>query len=332
MGSTPRRTAVVLASLFVIVALPASAWAASTQTLAKRGAAYLVTQQKSNGSIPAFSNVGSTADAILAFQAAAVGGRAETAAIGFLKAKTQAGKVTTLGLESKVVLALDAAGKDPGAFGGHDLVGQIESTLAPNGRYGTDPLLEDALAVLAVVSAGDTVPTKASTWLIDGQCPDGGWAYDEPYNPSTDDAHCNSGSSDFYNSDSNTTSYVVQALEATGHTGWAVSPFSFFDTVRDAVHGGWSYDQSFVSTDANSTALVLQAYAAAHVAVPKGALAALRDLQYQSCGAWAYTWSETSPGPPDVGATIGAIPGLLLAPLPIAHTAITQGTPTVPSC
>jgi hypothetical protein len=98
------------------------------------------------------------------------------------------------------------------------------------------------------------------------------------------------------------------------------------------VYGGWSYDLSFVSTDANSTALVLQAYAAAHVAAPKGGLAALRDLQYPGCGAWAYSWSGTSLGPPDIGATIGAIPGLLLDPLPIAHGAIRPGAPSVPSC
>jgi hypothetical protein len=44
---------------------------------------------------------------------------------------------------------------------------------------------------------------------------------------------------------------------------------------------------------------------------------ALRDLQLR-CGAWAYNWKGNSPGPADIGATIGAVLGIAKAPLPIA--------------
>ncbi len=306
MGRNLRRMVVACLSLGLIVGLPASAWALSDGKRAARGAAYLASQQQPDGSIPAFSPIGSTSDAVLAFVASGVGGKAMNKAIGYLRAQTSAGSVNALGLRAKVVLALDAAGKDPTAFGGHDLVQEIRSTLGHDGRFGSDPVFDDALAVLALASTGTPPAARASTWLLDAQCPDGGWAYDEPYDPAHDDAHCHSGSSDFFDSDSNTTGYVVMALVATGHTGWSASPFAFFDTLRDPDKGGWSYSGSFIATDANSTSLVLQAYAAAGVHVPSGGLGGLRALQHTDCGAWAYSWNGDTLGDPDVGATIAA--------------------------
>jgi hypothetical protein len=269
---------------------------------------------------------------VLAFVASGVGGKAMHRAIGYLRAQTAAGNVSNVGLRSKVVLALDAAGKDPSAFGGHDLVAEIRSTLRHSGRFGSEPVFDDALAVLALVSAGNPPVKKASTWLLNAQCPDGGWAFDEPYDPANDDAHCHSGDSDFFDSDSNTTGYVVMALAATGHTGWNASPFAFFDTVRDPDRGGWSYSGSFIATDANSTSLALQAYAAAHEHIPAGGLAALRALQHTDCGAWAYSWNGDSLGDPDVGATIAAVPAVLLEPLPIQPGAVKKGVPDLPAC
>ena len=57
-------------------------------------------------------------------------------AVGFLKAQTSAGSVTGTGLIAKVVMALDAAGKNPRHFGGHNLLKEIESTRGQDGRYG----------------------------------------------------------------------------------------------------------------------------------------------------------------------------------------------------
>jgi hypothetical protein len=241
--------------------------------------------------------------------------------------------VDTIGLRAKVVLALEAANLgDPSNFGGHDLLSEIGSTLGPDGRFDDAPVLEDALAILAIRSAGFPLPARASMWLLMAQCPDGGWAYDEPYNPQTDDEHCHSGTLDFFDSDSNTTSYAVQALVSLGTPEWTYEPFGYLATVRDPVHGGWSYSTAFVATDANSTALVIQAHAAAGVAVPAGGLSALRQLQHTDCGAWAYTWDGSAIGPPDVGATIGAIPGILREPLPIQPGTVRRGVPSLPPC
>ena len=190
------------------------------------------------------------------------------------------------------------------------------------GRFGdgTASVLDQALAILAFRGAGTRASHQALAWLRTAQCPDGGWAFDEPYAPGHDTIHCRSTSdpsSDFFLSDTNTSSYVVQALEASGNAPLGTDPFAFFAAIRDPQHDGWGYTWGFRATDANSTALALQAYAAAGRSTPQGAVAALRRLQQTACGAWAFTWNGDTPGPADLGATIGAVPGVLLTAFPV---------------
>lgn len=330
MGSTRTTILTLLCAGMLLVAVPTSAFAATDATRADRGLGYIASRQKANGSIPAFSPVGSTADAVLAAVAVGKGRGVVKDALGFLSRQVEAGKVSTVGLQAKVVLAVSASGRDPRAFGGTNLVAAIRTTIS-GGRFGTAAVFDDALATLALMSAGLKPSIAVTDWLRTAQCPDGGWAYDEPYNASTDDASCYDGTpGDFFTSDSNTTSYVVQALEAAKRGTFEADPFAYFDTVRDAKKGGWSYSGSFIATDANSTALVLQAYAAAGEPVPSGGRTALRALQYPTCGAWAYTYDGGARGVPDVGATIGAIPGLLLQPLPFSGPVVGPVAPTPP--
>ena len=69
-----------------------------------------------------------------------------------------------------------------------------------------------------------------AAWLLAAQCPDGGWAYDLPYGPGDDD-HCFDGTgTDFFTSDSNATSLMVQALAGMHTTDWFSGPFGYFDT------------------------------------------------------------------------------------------------------
>jgi hypothetical protein len=332
MGRTPARViAVVLcAGLLIGIAGTAQATPITDQERAGRAVAYLASHQKANGSIVAFSAIGSTADAVSSFAAAGVGRTRMNRALGYLRTQVGAGHVDSIGLLAKVVLAVTAAGENPRDFGGMNLIRSLRDTLA-GGHFGDSAVFDDATAVLALEAAGITPGNGVAAWLLAAQCPDGGWAYDLPYGPG-DDEHCFDGTdTDFFTSDSNATSLAVQALTGMDTTDWVESPFAFFDTVRDGENGGWAYSAAFVSTDANSTGLVLQAYVAAGLPIPNGGLIALRKLQYPGCGAFAYTYSGDAKGGPDIGATIGAVPGLVRAPFPVTGP-VASGLPKITDC
>lgn len=343
-----RRIAAALAPALVagLLAPPAVA-APSDQRRARVAVRYLVSVQEDDGSIPAFSPVGSTADAVQAMVAARRGAPAISAALGFLRAKVRAGEVSSLGLKAKVVLAATAAGKNARRFGGDNLVADLKASLQPSGQYGDGAdglgVSTHILVMLALSAAGAPVAPQAAQWLAAAQCDDGGWQYDQPA-ADTDDAHCQStvSESDFSQSDTNTTAYAVQALEAAGaEVELAADPFAFFDELRDPVKRGWGFDRNFTLTDANSTALVIQAYQAAERALPAGARRALRALQYPLCarhkGAFAFTWVDDDAdgvlerGPKDTGATIGAILGLT-GPLPVQPAEVDKPAPSLEAC
>ena len=320
MRSTPRLLRAIVPAGLVVALLvgtvPAGAAGPTSTQRAVRGARYIASKQSPNGSVHAFSTVGSTADAVLALVASRQGSYNVARAVRYLR--RHVADITSPGLQAKTIIAIVAAGKNPRSVNGVNLVAALKGLLGSDGHYGSSAVLDDALIVLALEAAGANPPARASAWLVAAQCPDGGWSYDAPYDPAIDDVHCFNGDpvNDYFTSDSNTTAYVVMALEAAHMTAWGADPFAFFDTVRDPAHHGWSYSTGFLSTDANSTALVIQAYASASMTVPSGGMGALRDLQLP-CGAWAYTWNGTSPGTADIGATIGAVPGIERTPLPI---------------
>lgn len=339
MRRTRRRVVASLLSLGVIASLVVSAPIARAERRddadrIDRAVAYLAAQQRANGSIPAFSPLGSTADAILAFVAAGVGEEQLSDALGFLRRRVAHGKADGVGITAKIVAAVVAGGGDPHAFGGMDLVQSLVDTLGPHGRFGGATVFDDALAVLALEAAGASVSEDSIQWLVSAQCDDGGWQYSKPAS-ARDDEHCLSTvrpTNDFFQSDTNTTSYVIQAVDAAGGAAFAHDPFAFFDDVRDATRHGWGYTWGFQTTDANSTALVIQAYAAAGMAVPPDALAALRKLQDPSCGGWSFTWTGAHRTDPEPGSTIGAVLGLLQLPLPLAPEAVVGSAAPVPAC
>jgi hypothetical protein len=291
---------------------------------AAAAARFLVASQAPNGSFRGFSPVGSTADAVLDLVALGRGAKPQREALGFLRRQVRKGTVVSVGLQAKVVLAVEAAGGDATAFGGQDLVSDISGTYRPSGRFGTAAVFDQALAILALRAAGLALNLQAATWLADAQCPDGGWQYDRPHRAS-ENGHCvDPTKNDYYGSDSNTTAYAIMALQ--GLTSPSRDPFAFLNRLRDlkagAQHGGWGFTWGYRTTDANSTSLVLQAYAATGTAVPAGGREALRRLQYR-CGAVAYSWKHGARTGPDLGATIGAILGFLRAPLPVPTGTVT---------
>jgi hypothetical protein len=338
----PKVVSMIAACLVALLVMPGAS--AAQRTYRPRHALrYIVRHQAHDGSIAAFSPLGSTADAVLAMVAAKRGPLPERRALRYLKRHLS--DATSIGLKAKVVMAAVAAGHDARRFGGRNLLHAIKASQRPNGHYGKGKsVIDQALAMLALAAAKVQPGHRAATWLADAQCPDGGWQFDAPYDPSTDSRHChNRTGSDFTRSDTNTTSYAVQALDALASPVHpAKSPFAYLRWVRDPIKHGWGYDQKTSLTDANSTALVLQAYAAAGRHHPRHAMKALTKLQYRACSAhfpfaFAFSWTKSRSGRlkrsgPDVGATIGAVLGLLKQPLPVPNKPVTKPIPKRATC
>ena len=324
-------------ALCICVASSAPALAGpSNRRRARVGVRYLVTQQRDSGAVPAFSKFGSTADAVVAMVAARRSPRGIRQALRWLR--EHPGQATTIGLRAKLVLALVVAGRSPRDFAGRNWVARIRGTELPSGRYGAGTAVFDqALAILALRGAGASPSQNARNWLADAQCPDGGWQFDAPYNAASENQHCQGDrDTDFFRAEADATSLAIQALEADP----AVNPFPFLRSLRDSRKHGWGYNSDFPMTNANSTALVLQAYAAEGRDLPRRGVRALKRLQYPLCGkgaaAFAYSWErrdgELRRTGRDVGATIGAIPGLLGKPLPIAARDVTKPAPRPGPC
>jgi hypothetical protein len=321
MGRTPLRVVSMLLTTLLALVVPEAASALTMPERARNAASYIAARQDpATGAVPGFSSIGSTADAILGWVAVGDGRTAIDAAMGYLRRQEKRDNVQGVGLLAKVTLAAKAAGANPW-LRRVNLVSRISNSADVDGRYGsgTASVFDQALAILALqATAPAAVSTEAVAWLRQAQCRDGGWQYDEPPSPS-EGPHCldRADPADYFASDTNTTAYALMALSAR-HRVPRRDPIRFFDTLRDARHGGWGYTWGYRTTDANSTALVIQAYRAMRTRIPAGALRALRALQY-ACGSVAYSWSgpRTRTGP-DIGATIGAVLGLLRLPLPFS--------------
>jgi hypothetical protein len=338
-----KATRVIAAAVAVMLLTPEAASAATRTYRARHALRYVVRHQARDGSITAFSPIGTTADAVLAMVAARRGGTRVHSALHYLR--THLSDANTIGLKAKVVLAVVAAGRNPRRFGGKNLVRKIKASQHSDGHYGPGgSVIEHALGMLGLEAAGVQPAGLAPQWLADAQCPDGGWQFDAPYSPTTDSRHCHSRKmSDFSRSDTNTTSYAVQALDALAMPVTpSTSPFAYFRFVRDPLKRGWGYDQNNTLTDANSTSLVLQAYAAAGKRRPRHAMRALKRLQYtRRCSkhfrfSFAFTWKKTSHGyrrsGPDLGATVGAVLGLLEQPSPVPAASASRSVPKVRNC
>jgi hypothetical protein len=270
-------------------------------------------------------DAGLTADAVFALAGAGVAADELTAAVDWLAGQVagytqgqpwDAEDAVYAGATAKLILALLVDGRDPTDVGGVDLVQQLRDREQPAeagadaGRF-TDTsdfgdfssTLTQSLAVLALLRADGVSPSvPAMTFLLDQQCPDGGFRFDP------DEDGCTSSA--------DTTGFAVQALVAEG-TPFATAAAA--DAVawlveEQAVDG--SFDDGFQG-NANSTGLAAVALAVGGDGVDGApeALAATRGfllgLQVGCDGddAGAIAFSEADAG--DLPrATAQAIPGL----------------------
>jgi hypothetical protein len=227
-----------------------------------------------------FADDGNTADGLLALDAAGVGHDAAARMLAWLEA--DAGNYVGTapnyypGSLAKLLIVAEAENVDGHAFGGIDLIAALtgtENTGAdpattglyqnPDSQYGYESTITQALAVLALANTGDPgdAPDAAAVqWLVDQQCPDGGFRNNEP-------PHTPSGCT----SDVETTAFAVQGLAAAGED--VAAALAWLDGQQNS-DGGFGSPTS----NANATALAAQAYLAAS-AEPTDALLWIRDHQ-----------------------------------------------------
>jgi hypothetical protein len=287
---------------------------------------WLKTQQNadggfSNGFTPE-SNLSTTTEAVIAMAAAGqdpgVAASGGASALDYVYGQMQSGGVDGVGLRSRVVLALVSAGLDPANFAGQDLVGQIQAAYeAETGSYGGS-IFDQTLAMLALANAGRSVPAGAVDYLMAYQTTDGAWNFQ--------------GDTAALSGDTNTTAMAVQALVAAGQKDQTGEALAYLKRVQND-DAGWPYQNPSpygTETDANSTALVLEAiYAVGQTpgdwyvngTDPLGPLLALQNDN------GSFSFQASFPGD-NVLATIQAVPaaaGVTLANLPQVSTAATPG-------
>jgi hypothetical protein len=295
---------------------------------------YLKTQQNADGGFGSGfspdSTLGSTADVVLAIVAAA----------GYLAAFDQEGNTplsylaanassaATGGDVAKVILAAIGAGENPREFGGGDSVAKLEGMVGDDGKVGgeMDTFAGHLWAVLALASAQRSIPANAVDYIKAAQQESGGWAWD---------------GSSATAADTNTTAFAVQALIAAGEAADS-------DAVADALvyyagiqnnDGGWPYQSPSdfgTETDANSTAVVIQAIIAAGQDPASAAwttaegnvpVAALEGFQNES---GAFRWQAVVPDD-NLLATIQALPALAGEAFPYATMDVGEATTPAPT-
>ncbi len=291
---------------------------------------WLIEQQSADGGFSdgfsPESSVTATAEVIIALAAGGedagmIQSEAGASPVIFLYEKVEAGQVEGVGTVAKVSMAVVAVGLDPTDFGGRDLIGELEAAYdADSGSYGGS-IFDQALVILALANAGREVPEEAVDYLLAHQTEDGAWNF--------------MGDTAEQSGDTNTTALVIQALAATGHEDATEPALEYLQGIQNE-DGGWPYQNPSdfgTETDANSTALVLEAiYALGQTADDwqvgdADPLSALLALQNDS---GSFSFQASFPGD-NALATIQAIPAVAGATLAELETVPTSAPPEAPA-
>ena len=292
------RIALVLAAM-VCLAGPA---AVAAQTGVQAALGWLRSQQNPDGG---FSNgftegsdPGATVDAVVAIASTGQdpSGWLQSGVSPLDYLDLYAGKADGPGQAAKLALAAVAAGRNPHAVGGVDLIANILAGFDPGtGFFGGGPY-DSALSVLTLRSAQEPLPSGALSGLLAARQPDGTYSFSGDMTPGS--------------GDSNTTALVVQALLMAGQGAEVLPSLAYFRRTQNE-DGGWTYQKPSAfgeDTDANSTALVIQALLSAgqDLATWGDPARALSGLQEPS-GALAF--QAAAPGD-NFLATVQAIPAM----------------------
>jgi len=315
-----RKTLYMLLSVALVAAFaltPLAAWAdASTPAYpaaVNKALAWLHTQQLADAS---FGTAGVTGNAILGLAAAnqdlddwRVGGWTPLDALDLMVEDYTTAGIDPANQTALVVQAVVAGGGDPAHYGGVDLLARLDGYYdSATGAFGAGNW-SLTYYILAKSAARQTVPVTATNRLKSAQLPNGGWEF----NPS-------------WGADSNTTAMAIQALIAAGEPPTStvvISGTAYLQTLQNDDGGfPWTKPSPWgTDTDANSTALVIQALIAAGQnpldaawTKPGGnPLSALLALQQPDGG---FNYQAGFPGS-RVMATVQALPALMGKPFPL---------------
>ena len=310
--------------LLVVFIAPVAAQPAPQVERAAQALEWVRTQQNADGSFNGFG-LGSTADALIAIGSSWITSEDPLIQQGHTFIDANSAEIAAEpGVAAKYVIALLLTGGDPRAVNGTNLVDVLRNSYnAETNVYGNDVTVH-SLAMLALVAAGEPVPDAAVTALQAFQLDDGSWSFSGDRTPDS--------------GDTNTTALAIQALiAARGPAQPALDQAFAYLKTQQNVDGGFPYSQSSefgTASDANSTALVLQAIAAAGqpfyaepwADVNGNPMQVLVDLQTPS-GAFGYT-AELPEA--NAFATYQAIPAILLKPWPLAPVTPPTAAPEAP--
>jgi len=276
IGPLSLGVSLVLVSILVLLTLPpndskaapniAAPFPTQTEALTQALKALVTQYQNADGGYTNFSNGANmapssaegTVDAILAIAGANYNPNIpypgkNLSPIEWMQANS--GDMTTYASEGggpagKTVMALVAANQDPTNFAGQDFVGILTSKLEPTGQF-TDSFVvsfRQALAIMGLKAAEQTIPVTATAWLTSGQLITGSWDSFSVFAP---------------NGSTDSTAIAIMALMAAGvptNSPSVVSATNFLSSTQLA-SGGFedSPGGPFSSENANSTALAYQA-------------------------------------------------------------------------
>lgn len=242
----------IVASLLALPLLLLASLSACAQTPASSNAQRALqwlqcTQQQANGQVGTGGNPIARSSEV-AIGLAAAGQQASAMRTG---AKSLADYLTTatsteVGTNGELLLAR-ASVADAGPITA--VAAQLQASKGTNGEYGSD-IYSDALAILGLRAAGQTVADDAVAFLKGQQKADGGWSADN---------------ADQYGEDSNTTALVLQALVSTGVASSDPTITKGFAYLQSAFANGGFGSSPGAGPDANSDELAVQAILAAHL-------------------------------------------------------------------
>jgi len=233
--------------------IAASSGLSSDSARAVAALRYLSGQQRPDGSLD--GSPGETEDFILGARAAGDDPATLTtcgggSAYGFLAAQVTSATADA-GKTAKLILALTAGGRDPRAFGGLHPTVRLASFYDPaSGAFGDGATFTQALAILALRAAGQSVPAAAVAHLEALQDPDGSWNHEAASGATT--------------GDTNSTAIALMALAAVGDAAPVPAALAYLHGAQGA-GGGFPYQAGpGAASDPDSDALVLEALTALH--------------------------------------------------------------------